>query len=69
MAVTIDSTTNEAITSIDDIQNKADAAITQIDSDLATLDGTPSNAQLIAILRRTLVNQKKIIRVVAKLLG
>ena len=69
MAMELDGTENEAITSVDDIQNKADAAIAVIDADLATLGGSPTNGEVIAILVRTLRNQKKIIRVLRKVLG
>lgn len=45
----------------DVIGTQADNAIAQIDADIATLDGSPTNAQLIAMLRRALVRDRKTI--------
>lgn len=46
---------------------KATAAITQIDNDLTTLGGSPTNAQVIAILSRCLTRQKAIIKGLQKM--
>lgn len=46
---------------------KAEQAVQQINDDIATLDSTPTNAQVIAILRRTLVRQRKLINYVSTL--
>lgn len=43
------------------------SALTQIDTDLITLQGTPTNAQVIQILTRTLQRQRVIIRAIARL--
>jgi len=67
MAVVVSGTTNDEITALDELKRKAALALAQIDVDLVTLSNTPSNAQVIAILQRTLQNQKKIIRVINRL--
>lgn len=52
----------DAEASRDDVTGtSADNAIAQIDADIATLDGSPTNAQLIAILRRALQRDRKTI--------
>ncbi len=42
-------------------------ALTQLNADLTTLSGTPTNAQLVAILNRTVTNQRAIIKALAAL--
>ncbi len=42
--------------------NKVTQALTQIETDLGALGGTPTNAQVIAILTRTLQRQRAIIK-------
>lgn len=49
------------------VGEKATQAITQIDADIATLNGSPTNAELIAIVKRTLQRQRKIINYLANL--
>lgn len=49
------------ITRAELIDTKAEAAIAQIDTDLETLNGSPTNADVIAILKRSLRRERKII--------
>lgn len=49
------------------IAAKADAAITEINSDLALLGGSPTNAQVLQVLSRALQRQRKIIKYLASL--
>ncbi len=48
-------------------EGKAAPLVTEINADLVTLDGSPTNAQVIAIVRRGLVRQRKVINGVVKL--
>lgn len=41
--------------------------IASINDDITTLENAPTNAEVLQILRRVLVKQKRLIRVVAKL--
>jgi hypothetical protein len=50
------------------VEAKAEAAIAEIDADLTTLNNGPTNAQVIQILRRSLLRQKKIIRLLPRLI-
>jgi hypothetical protein len=50
------------------VEAKAEAAIAEIDADVTTLNGTPTNAQVLAILRRSLLRQKKMIRLLARMI-
>jgi hypothetical protein len=69
MAVTESGLTdNEEIVARDVIKHKAQDAIDQINDDLVTLDGSPTNGELVAILTRVVRNQKHIIRQLSKLL-
>lgn len=43
------------------------AALTQIDTDLTTLQASPTNAQVLAIIGRTLQRQRAVIRALARL--
>lgn len=52
-----------AETEREDIRLRANEAITSINNGIAILDGTPNNAQVIAILKGLLVIVRKIIRV------
>ena len=46
---------------------KAEAAVTEINNDIVILDNAPTNAQVLQVLRRCLVRQRKIINYVASL--
>lgn len=50
------------------VEEKALAAIAEIDADVTTLNGSPTNGQVVAILRRSLLRQKKMIRLLARLI-
>jgi hypothetical protein len=47
---------------------KAEAAIAIINADIATLDGAPTNAQVIAIVKRSLQREKQIIRALMRVI-
>lgn len=49
------------------VDAKAEAAITEINADIAILDGSPTNAQVIQVIRRCLLRQRKLIRYIATL--
>ena len=53
---------------IEDVRDQADAALQQIEDDIATIDGGPTNPQVLAIVRRMLVWHRKEIRVLVRLL-
>lgn len=46
----------------EDIRDRAEDAITSINNGIAILDGTPTNAQVIAVIRGLLVIVRKLIR-------
>jgi hypothetical protein len=47
---------------------KANAAIAEIDADVTTLNNGPTNAQVIQIVKRSLLRQKKIIQLLKRLI-
>jgi hypothetical protein len=49
------------------VDAKAESVITEINADIAILDGSPTNAQVIQVIRRCLIRQRKIIKYVASL--
>lgn len=55
-------------TDIEDIEEKAADALAALNADIAIIDGTPTNADMIAIVRRTLMLHRKEIRVLRNLL-
>lgn len=68
MSINIQPTTQygkEQATRGDYVDAKVDAALAEISADLLLLDGTPTNAQLIQILRRAMVRQRQIIKYLA----
>jgi hypothetical protein len=50
----------------EDIRERAEEAITAINNGITILDGTPSNAQVIAIVRGLLVIVRKLIRFIVE---
>ena len=66
MAIVISSTTNKDLEARDELKSKVVSALESIDADIATLEGSPTNSQIVAIIKRCLQRQSKIIRVVAK---
>lgn len=50
-------------------RTKVQAALDAIDAEIATIDGTPTNADLIAIIRAMDVRQRKIIKALAPLVS
>jgi hypothetical protein len=47
---------------------KAEAAIAVINADITTLEGSPTNAQVIAIIKRSLVRERQIIRALMRVI-
>lgn len=49
------------------VNSKALAAIDELNADIAIIDGTPTNQQMVQIMRRALVRQRKIINYIISL--
>lgn len=49
------------------VEDKAAVLVDEINADLVALDDSPTNAEVVAVLRRTMVRQRKIINGVVRL--
>lgn len=49
-----------------DLRGKVIETVQQINTDIATLEGTPTNAQVVQILKRVLIVQRAMVKWLAK---